>query len=233
VEPFLSLSSAMFMSRVYVATVALLSLHSFASASPLVARAVQGAWNPPVTAPKAGDVWTVRSTQLVTWATDEIPPSSANSTGTLLLGYFDGYSQGENLDIEHPLASGFLLADGCVHVEVPDVSPRDNYIVVLMGNSGNASPEFTISKRRSTSQTTYDRVTSKKASNSLGPRQLFPGLPIMPVIGFPDPEVGPVGSEALSDDALAQDLRPERPETGSTSGPTDNTVSGEGPNKRC
>jgi len=95
----LSLSLAMFVSRVYVATVALLSLRSFASASPLVTRAVQGAWNPPVTAPKAGDVWTVRSTQLVTWNTDEISPSAANNTGSLLLGYFDGYKEGENLDI--------------------------------------------------------------------------------------------------------------------------------------
>jgi len=89
----------MFVSRVYVATVALLSLHSFASASPLVARAAQGAWTPPVTAPKARDVWTVGSTQLVSWNTDEIPPSAANNTGTLLLGYFEGYKQGENLDI--------------------------------------------------------------------------------------------------------------------------------------
>jgi len=89
----------MFVSRVYVATVALLSLHSFVSGSPLVTRAVQGAWSPPVTAPKAGDVWTVRSTQLVSWNTDEIPPSAANNTGTLLLGYFDVNNEGENLDI--------------------------------------------------------------------------------------------------------------------------------------
>ena len=89
----------MFVSRVYVATVALLSLRSFASASPLIARAAQGAWSPPVTAPKAGDVWTVRSTQLVTWNTNEIPPSAANNTGTLLLGYFGGYKEGENLDV--------------------------------------------------------------------------------------------------------------------------------------
>ena len=89
----------MFISPVYVATVALLSLHSFVSASPLVARAGQGAVNPHITAPKAGDVWTVGSTQLVTWDTNEIPPSAANNTGTLILGYFDGHSSGENLDM--------------------------------------------------------------------------------------------------------------------------------------
>ena len=89
----------MFVSLVYAATVALLSLRSFASAFPFVARAGQGTVNPPITAPQAGDVWTVGSTQLVTWDTDEIPPSAADSTGTLLLGYFDGHSRGENLDI--------------------------------------------------------------------------------------------------------------------------------------
>jgi hypothetical protein len=84
-------------SLVYVATVALLSLHSFAIASPLVARAGQVVWSPPITAPEAGDVWTVGSTLLVSWDASEVPPSAANNTGTLLLGYWD--DSGENLDI--------------------------------------------------------------------------------------------------------------------------------------
>jgi len=89
----------MFLPLVCAATVALLSLHSFVSASPLVARAAQGAWNPPITAPQAGDVWTVGSTQLVTWDTSQIPPHAASNTGTLLLGYFDGHTRNENLDV--------------------------------------------------------------------------------------------------------------------------------------
>jgi len=96
-----------------------------------------------------------------------------------------------------------------------------------MGNSGNASPEFTISKRRSTPATThksFDKVTAKKDSSALGPRQLFPGLPTIPIIGFPDPEVDPIVSEAPSDDALVQASCPPRPETGSTSGPTRDTA---------
>ena len=32
--------------------------------------------------------------------------------------------------MDHPLASDSLLVDGCTHVEVPDVKPRDTYIVV-------------------------------------------------------------------------------------------------------
>lgn len=88
----------MFAPFVYAASVALLSLRSFVYASPLVARGGQTVWNPPITAPRAGDVWTVGSTQLVTWNTDEIPPSAASNVGTLLLGYFDGDTPGENLD---------------------------------------------------------------------------------------------------------------------------------------
>ncbi|KAF8655828.1 hypothetical protein AX16_002913 [Volvariella volvacea WC 439] len=43
-----------------------------------------------------------------------------------------------------PLAEGFMLRDGQVEITVPDFPPRDNYIVVLMGDSGNSSPEFRI-----------------------------------------------------------------------------------------
>jgi len=199
----------MFLSLVYVATVALLPLHSFASASPFVARAGQGVWSPPVTAPQAGDAWSVGSTQLVTWDTDGIPPSAADNTGTLLLGYFEGSSEGENLDIDHPLAFDFLLTDGSIYVEVPDVKPRDTYIVVLMGNSGNASPEFTITKRRSTSSSS-DKVIPQK-----------------------DPKAD---SETLPKDEPARVLCKERPpssESGNNSGPAHDTALGEGPNERC
>ena len=88
----------MFAPFLYAASVALLSLRSFVYASPLVAREGQGVWNPPITAPRAGDVWTVGSTQLVTWDTHAIPPSAKDKTGTLLLGYFDDDRHGENLD---------------------------------------------------------------------------------------------------------------------------------------
>ena len=78
----------MFVSPVYVATVTRLPLHPFVSASPLIAGAGQGILNPPITAPQAGDVWTVGPIQFITPDTDGIPPSAAGDTGTLL-GYFD------------------------------------------------------------------------------------------------------------------------------------------------
>jgi len=88
----------MFVSLVYTATAALLSLRSFVCASPLImGREGHGVWNPHITAPSEGDVWTVGSTQLVTWDTGDIPHYAKDNTGTLLLGYFDG-STHEHLD---------------------------------------------------------------------------------------------------------------------------------------
>ena len=78
----------MFVSPVHVATITILSPHPFVSASPLIARAGQGILNPPITAPQAGDVWTVGSIQFITPDTDGILPSAAGDTGTLL-GYLD------------------------------------------------------------------------------------------------------------------------------------------------
>ncbi|KAH7885263.1 hypothetical protein F5I97DRAFT_1928664 [Phlebopus sp. FC_14] len=100
-------------------------------------------WSPTITSPKLGDVWLTGSTQNVTWLIDDIPDEKKNSTGLLLLGYFANNS--ENLDIKHPLASGFPIAWGWVDITVPtNLTRRDNYTVVLFGDSGNASPAFTI-----------------------------------------------------------------------------------------
>lgn len=50
----------------------------------------------------------------------------------------------EHLDYEHPLASGFKLTDGTRDIVIPDVVTRNSYIFVLFGDSGNATPELTI-----------------------------------------------------------------------------------------
>ncbi|KAH9045020.1 hypothetical protein EDB84DRAFT_1558877 [Lactarius hengduanensis] len=51
----------------------------------------------------------------------------------------------ENLDLDKLLKVGFSLRDGSVHITCPTFTPGKNYIVVLFGDSGNASPQLTIS----------------------------------------------------------------------------------------
>jgi hypothetical protein len=114
-----------------------------ALAIPLVARDVAV---PPVTEPSDKTVWKVGSKQTVKWDTSNLPPKEniTNIHGTVLLGFLTDDS--ENLMSDTPLAKGFSLLDGQVEITVPNVEPRDDYIVALIGNSGNISPKFTIGK---------------------------------------------------------------------------------------
>lgn len=75
-----------------------------------------------------------------------MPEKTSNEKGTLLLGYLEDDSTDEHLNIEHPLASGFNMDGGFVNFRCPKVETRKNYIVVLIGDSGNRSPLFTIKK---------------------------------------------------------------------------------------
>ncbi|KZT11949.1 uncharacterized protein LAESUDRAFT_733847 [Laetiporus sulphureus 93-53] len=98
--------------------------------------------SPDITSPTLLTVWTVGSTQTITWDVSKVPQTGANATGLVLLGYSEDKS--ENLDIQSPLATQFLIGDGQVDITVPNVTTRNDYIVVLFGDSGNASPTFTI-----------------------------------------------------------------------------------------
>ncbi|OAX38766.1 hypothetical protein K503DRAFT_800197 [Rhizopogon vinicolor AM-OR11-026] len=101
------------------------------------------AWSPTITCPAAGARWGRGSVQIVSWKTDNIPEEKQNSTGILMLGYLENKS--ENLDIKNPLAFDFPISSGSVSFTVPqNTSARSNAIVVLIGDSGNASPQFTI-----------------------------------------------------------------------------------------
>ncbi|KAI0044103.1 hypothetical protein FA95DRAFT_1562597 [Auriscalpium vulgare] len=120
-------------------TIFMLYILAFAHAIPLAKRDVI---DPHITSPTAQTIWNVGDKVTVTWDTSEIPPASSNSSGMLLLGFQT--SDSENLDLDHPLADGFKLVDGSVSFNVPDVAPKTNYIVVLFGDSGNASPQFSI-----------------------------------------------------------------------------------------
>lgn len=101
------------------------------------------AWSPTILTPTQFTVWPRGSIQSVTWATNNIPEEKLNSTGLLLLGYMANDS--ENLDIQHPLAVNFPIINGEVTFTVPEnATTCVNAIVVLFGDSGNASPEFAI-----------------------------------------------------------------------------------------
>jgi len=95
-------------------------------------------WVPPVTYPVAGTVWEIGSSQNVTWDTAYKPYYINTDPGELFLMY----GADESGDLE--LASGFDLVIGWVVITVPDVTPGDDYQLVLFGDSGNFSPAFSI-----------------------------------------------------------------------------------------
>ncbi|KAJ6475047.1 hypothetical protein C8R47DRAFT_1143369 [Mycena vitilis] len=112
--------------------------------TPLSSHCRRDVYSPPITQPKASTRWARGTEVIVTWATSDIPKSVTNSKGRLLLGHLEAGSSNEHLDLEHPLAEGFNVRDGNRTILVPEVPPRGDYIVVLMGDSGNQSPRFTI-----------------------------------------------------------------------------------------
>ncbi|THG96492.1 hypothetical protein EW026_g5355 [Hermanssonia centrifuga] len=104
----------------------------------LVAGAAQDVWAPPITSPTAASVWSIGSTQNVTWDASHPPSEVTNPIGQIIL------SKGGVLDVDHPLATGFPLTSGFILVQVPNVVPGNDYATVLIGDSGNASPYFEI-----------------------------------------------------------------------------------------
>ncbi|KAJ6621845.1 hypothetical protein B0H10DRAFT_2016042 [Mycena sp. CBHHK59/15] len=122
------------------------------NATPLEIRTV---YAPPITSPTADTVWTVGEVETVTWNATGIP---AGVTGMIMLGYLTP----GNEHLNQTLASGFNLTDEQVKVTVPAVVSRTNYIVVLFGDSGNTSPEFTI--QGSSSSTTSNVEASTAAA---------------------------------------------------------------------
>ncbi|KAI0822533.1 hypothetical protein BC628DRAFT_1388967 [Trametes gibbosa] len=111
------------------------------AAAAAVSAAPSDVVRPPITSPKAGDVWTAGSTQLITWDTSSIA-NPTGETGLILLGTLKNGD--EQLNANSPLALGFPISAGAVNVTVPAVPTGDDYIVALFGDSGNISPTFTI-----------------------------------------------------------------------------------------
>ncbi|KZV73721.1 hypothetical protein PENSPDRAFT_574146 [Peniophora sp. CONT] len=121
-------------------------------------------FDPKITSPAASTVWTVGQTVDVTWDTSTIP-SGQTVFGMLVLGFLTDDS--ENLDIDNPLAANITLNDGKTSITVPTVDPKTNYIVVLFGDSGNASPEFTIKAATTTSSATGGNTLIGTITSSL------------------------------------------------------------------
>ncbi|KAG1822870.1 uncharacterized protein BJ212DRAFT_1585518 [Suillus subaureus] len=86
---------------------------------------------PPIIYPQAGVVW-------IGWETDDAPVNITNGIGRVYL------ATNTIIDLDHPLAIGFNILDGRVAIQVPSVPTGQNYSIVLFGDSGNYSPQFTI-----------------------------------------------------------------------------------------
>ncbi|GJE91589.1 hypothetical protein PsYK624_077390 [Phanerochaete sordida] len=100
-------------------------------------------WSPKITSPTGKTVWIAGTNVTVTWDTSNQPADITNPVGKVLLGHVEDGTD-EHLDVDHPLADGFDIRAGKVQVTVPNVSPGSDYIIVVMGDSGNKSPTFTI-----------------------------------------------------------------------------------------
>ncbi|KAJ6525289.1 hypothetical protein DFH09DRAFT_1188806 [Mycena vulgaris] len=104
----------------------------------------RGVYSPSIIKPDGSTKW-MRGTEVnVTWSTSDMPKSITNPNGRILLGRLEAGSSNEHLNLDHPLAGGFNIRDGHLTIHVPDVPPRGDYIIVLMGDSGNRSPVFSI-----------------------------------------------------------------------------------------
>ncbi|KAF9534650.1 hypothetical protein CPB83DRAFT_842681 [Crepidotus variabilis] len=97
----------------------------------------QDVYAPHITYPTAGVVWISGQTQTVTWDTSDAPTQITNPIGHILLR--KGSSTTPLI-----LANNFNILDGKAQVTVPNVIEGDDYALVLFGDSGDWSPEFTI-----------------------------------------------------------------------------------------
>ncbi|KAH7921314.1 hypothetical protein BV22DRAFT_1019579 [Leucogyrophana mollusca] len=115
-----------------------LSLFAMAISLPVARLQARDVFVPPILYPHAGTIWKVGNHHNVTWDTAGAPVNITNSIGHIYL-VVHGL-----IDLDNELAGGFNILDGRVVIQVPDVAPADDYALVLFGDSGNFSPNFTI-----------------------------------------------------------------------------------------
>jgi len=92
---------------------------------------------PPITYPTNTTVWNKGEEHNVTWDISQAPVNITNKFGRIQL------RQGD-LTTPLVLADGFDILLGTISVTVPWVITGSDYQLVLFGDSGNFSPEFTI-----------------------------------------------------------------------------------------
>ncbi|GLB45469.1 putative ser-Thr-rich glycosyl-phosphatidyl-inositol-anchored membrane family protein [Lyophyllum shimeji] len=120
--------------------------HQSPSANPVLCPGLsrRTVYNPEITSPTAGTTWTIGSQVTVTWDVSGIPQDHRTAKSRVVLGWIEPGELNEHLDLEHPLAQDFPVGQGQASFVVPEVQPRDNYVVVVFGDSGNHSPPFSI-----------------------------------------------------------------------------------------
>ncbi|GJE98813.1 hypothetical protein PsYK624_150500 [Phanerochaete sordida] len=122
----------LFTQVIFTSLLAALTQTGLTSAAPVESRDV---YSPPVLYPRAGIVWYSGQRHNVTWDNSN-PPKSISNRAFILL-------RSGNYETPVVLAHDFDLRAGRVEVTVPDVI-TGNFSVVLFGDSGNWSEDFTI-----------------------------------------------------------------------------------------
>ncbi|KAI0351551.1 hypothetical protein OH77DRAFT_1439225 [Trametes cingulata] len=133
-----SQTSSSVLAKALVFLFALLALFApLAAAVPVTELEKRDVYVPPVLYPHSGTVWYKGQRHNVTWDVSDPPVNITNKVGMILL---------RKGDITTPLilAQGFDILAGRTEVTVPWVLEGDDYSVVLFGDSGNFSEEFTI-----------------------------------------------------------------------------------------
>ncbi|KAI5118693.1 hypothetical protein M0805_003350 [Coniferiporia weirii] len=131
-------------SRILITFFAVLaSLFFLASALPVNLQR-RDIWDPKVLYPHELTIWKVGNKYDVVWDLSQKPAEVTNFIGEIYLRK-DGETipSGPGSQFE-PLASGFNLTIGHIEITVPNVEPGWDYQLVLMGDSGNFSPQFII-----------------------------------------------------------------------------------------
>ncbi|KAK0481206.1 hypothetical protein EDD18DRAFT_797390 [Armillaria luteobubalina] len=121
--------------KVAFSTAFLTALFAGASASAVVTRDI---FNPPILSPTTGTTWTVNTTQTVSWDTSN-PPDLITGRNFSSIRLTKG---GRQLPVV--LADQFDILLGKIDVKVPWVTEGDDYTIILFGDSGNWSNDFSI-----------------------------------------------------------------------------------------